>query len=169
MNEIITQRKRAPYCKRAVTILTIERFHLLFFFLLFVRVKMAAWLNRTHLSSFIKVLITKSMCSSRPPFLRVRTKEKRTIGETSLLVNLTKYRTPLRTLGPLLYQRSACKGSESTNSLHKLILPENVFISNFGGMKMYEKCKKVMILVNFDQFSELLRTPSPPIISKKYL
>ena len=54
--------------------------------------------------------------------------------------------------GPLQYQESTFKGSYSPKSLHKLVLPENGFISIFFEAKMFEKCPKCHISCNFDQF-----------------
>ena len=50
--------------------------------------------------------------------------------------------------------RSTSKGwgTESLNSLHKLTISENLFISTFGGMKMYKKCPKAIKSVNLYQF-----------------
>ena len=53
---------------------------------------------------------------------------------------------------PLHYQQSTFNGSYFLKSLHKLVLPETVFISYFWGMEMYKMCLKVVylaILVNF--------------------
>ena len=38
--------------------------------------------------------------------------------------------------------------------LNKLILPENVVISYFWDVEMYENCTEVIISINFDQFSD---------------
>ena len=65
---------------------------------------------------------------------------------------LTNFPTLGALYGPLQDQGSKYKSSECTNNFHKLILSENAFISNFGGMKMNEMYPKVIILVNFDQF-----------------
>ena len=71
---------------------------------------------------------------------------------------MTNFWTPLSLYDLLRHQKSISMGPESLNSLHKLMLPENVFTSDFCGIKMYEKWPIFIILVNFDQFSDLLRT-----------
>ena len=48
-------------------------------------------------------------------------------------------------MDPIISMKNMYKSSECTDSLHKLILSENVFIYNFGGIKMNEKCSKVII------------------------
>ena len=53
---------------------------------------------------------------------------------------------------PLHYQQSMLNGSYSPKSLHKLVLPENGFISIFFEVKMFEKCPKCHISCNFGQF-----------------
>ena len=53
---------------------------------------------------------------------------------------------------PLHYQRSSLKGSYSPKILHKIVLPENGFISIFFEVKIIKKCPKCHISCNFDQF-----------------
>ena len=53
---------------------------------------------------------------------------------------------------PLHHQQSTLNGSYSPKSLHKLVLPENGFISIFFEAKMFKKCPKCHISCNFGQF-----------------
>ena len=46
-------------------------------------------------------------------------------------------------------------GSYSPESLHKLVLPENVTISNFYEVEMYKKCPKLVNLVILTNFLAL--------------
>ena len=67
---------------------------------------------------------------------------------------------PLR--GPLQYQKSTFKRSYSPKSLHKLVLPENGFISIFLEVKMFKKCPKCHISCNLDQFWENMTQSKAP-------
>ena len=54
--------------------------------------------------------------------------------------------------GPLHYQQSTLKVTYSPKILHKIVLPENWFISSFFEVKMIKKCPNVIyhaILTNF--------------------
>ena len=84
-------------------------------------------------------------------------------------VNFDQFSDLFLTLRPPTAQKKYFMGPESLNSLHKLMLPENVFTSDFCGIKMYEKWPIFIILVNFDQFSDLYAHYGPSMISKKYM
>ena len=83
-----------------------------------------------------------------------------------MLANFEPY-DPLR--GLLQDQQSTFKGSYSPKSLHKLVLPENVFISNFLEVEMNEKCPKVIYQVILDIFGTLWPTQMTFIVSIKYI
>ena len=60
--------------------------------------------------------------------------------------------------GLLRYQESTFRGSYSPKSLHKLVLPENGFISILFEAKMFENAQKVIyhaILANLGPYDPL--------------
>ena len=69
---------------------------------------------------------------------------------------------------PLYYQRSTLNGSCSHKILHKIVLPENVFISIFFEVKMIEKCQKRHISCNLNNFGIVCPTQMPLILPTKY-
>ena len=71
--------------------------------------------------------------------------------------------------GPLWYKKSNCRCSESTHSLHKLVLLENIYISNFDDIKIYEKWQKVIISLNFNQFLDPWYTLCPLLYKKVHV
>ena len=70
---------------------------------------------------------------------------------------------------PLHYKKSTLKGSYSPESVHKLVLPENGYISIFYEVKMFEKYPKCHISCNFDQFWDLMTYSKAPYTTKKVL
>ena len=66
------------------------------------------------------------------------------------------FHNPLKS--PLYQQQSTCKGSYSPKSLHKLVLPETVFISYFYEVEMYLMYPEVVYLV----FLVILSPPPNP-------
>ena len=70
---------------------------------------------------------------------------------------------------PLHYQQIAFNGSYSLKSLHKLVLPENGFISIFFEVKMTEKCQKCQISFNFDQFWDHMTHSKTPDTTNEVL
>ena len=69
--------------------------------------------------------------------------------------HLTCFRTPNPKDDPLYYHGSTFRGSYFPESLHKFILPENIFISYFCAMKMHKMYPKVVYPVILTYF----RTP----------
>ena len=67
------------------------------------------------------------------------------------LVNLAQNGTCRSLIRPIIHQRVMLEGPESTNSPHKLVLPENVSISAFYTVIMGEMDPKVAKLVNLAQ------------------
>ena len=65
------------------------------------------------------------------------------------------FHNPLKS--PLYQQQSTCKGSYSPKSLHKLVIPETVFISYFYEVEMYLMYPEVVYLV----FLVILSPPPP--------
>ena len=53
---------------------------------------------------------------------------------------------------PLHYQQRTLQDSYSPKIFHKIVLPENEFISVFFCMKIFVKCPKCHISCNFGQF-----------------
>ena len=68
---------------------------------------------------------------------------------------------------PLHHQESSLNGSYSPKSLHKLVLPENGFISIFFEAKMFEKCPKCHISFNFGQFWDHVTHSQTPYTTKE--
>ena len=65
---------------------------------------------------------------------------------------LAHFGTIWPTQKPLYYQQSTLQGSYSPKILHKIVLPENGFISIFLEAKMFKKCPKCNISCNFGKF-----------------
>ena len=70
---------------------------------------------------------------------------------------------------PLHYQRSTLKGLYSFKIIHKIVLPENEFISIFFELKMFEKCPKCHISCNFGPFWDHITHSEAPYSTKKVL
>ena len=60
------------------------------------------------------------------------------------------------------YESSTFRGSYSPKSLHKIVLPENVFKAIFCEVEMLLKCPKVVYMVNLSYFghSDSLKSPT---------
>ena len=82
---------------------------------------------------------------------------------------LTNFGTIWPTQKPLYYQRSTINGSCSHKILHRIVLPENVFISIFFEVKMIEKCQKCHISCNFEQFWDRMTHSNAPDTTNKVL
>ena len=68
----------------------------------------------------------------------------------------------------LHYQRSTWKGSYSLEILHKILLPENVFISIFSEVKMTKNCQNVIFHAILTNFGTIWPTQKPLTLPKKY-
>ena len=69
---------------------------------------------------------------------------------------------------PFYYQQSTLNGSYSPKILHKIVLPENGFISIIFEVKMAGKCQKCHISCYFDQFWDNMTHLKLLNLPKKY-
>ena len=83
--------------------------------------------------------------------------------------HLTYFRTPNPKDDPLYYHGSTFRGSYFPESLHKFILPENIFISYFCAMKMHKMYPKVVYPVILTYFRTPSPTKCPLILLRKYI
>ena len=70
---------------------------------------------------------------------------------------------------PLHYHRSMLKGSYSPKIIHKIVLPENGFISIFFEVKMTEKCKNVIFHAILTNFETIWPIQKPRTLPTKYV
>ena len=71
-------------------------------------------------------------------------------------VTLANFGTIYTTKKPFIVTIKCLNGSNSPNSLQKIVLLEKLYISNFHDVKMFEKCSKVIfpvILANFGLYN----------------
>ena len=80
---------------------------------------------------------------------------------------LTNFGTIWPTQKPLILPTKYFKSSYSPKILHKIVLPENGFISIFCEVKMTEKCQKGHISCNFDQFWDHMTHSKAPGTTNK--
>ena len=88
-------------------------------------------------------------------FYLFRSENVRKVSKMSYFMQFKPILGPYYPLkSPLHYQQSTLQGSYSPKILHKIVLPENGFISIFSEVKMFEKCQKCHICL-------LYTSPSP--------
>ena len=65
------------------------------------------------------------------------------------------------------YQQSTLNGSYSPKILHKIVLPENGFISIFFGVKMFKNAQNVIFNANIGQFWDPMTHSKVPNTTNK--
>ena len=112
--------------------------------------------NEVHPKGLYSLKFSKnSTTRKKNNFLLLWNGNAQNVPKSPISGHLTYFRTPNPKDDPLYYHGSTFRGSYFPESLHKFILPENIFISYFCAMKMHKMYPKVVYPVILTYF----RTP----------